>query len=193
MATVTEDDRSDEHRDPRPDSVTHPATLLAGPEGHPFHPVLVTLPIGAWLSSFLFDIGSRTSDDPVTFGRGAIWLIWIGVAGAALAALFGLLDLRTIPAGTPARSTGMVHLALNTGATVLWAVNGWVRDAQWGSPFHTEWWGFALSAVGLLLIAASGVLGGRLSYHYGVRVAGGRKLEEGYEHHDPHQPSLDLG
>ena len=25
-----------------------PVTVLAGPYGHPFHPILVTVPIGAW-------------------------------------------------------------------------------------------------------------------------------------------------
>jgi uncharacterized membrane protein len=191
MATVLEDRA--EALDPRPESVTHPVTPVAGPEGHPFHPILVTIPIGAWVSSFLFDVASRVSDDPVTFGRGAIWLIWIGVAGAAAAALFGLLDLRTIPGGTPARSTALAHLSLNSAALVLWAVDGWARDANWKYPFETPWWGFALSAVALILISASGYLGGRLSYHYGVRVAGGRKQAEGYELHDADQPTLDLG
>ena len=31
-------------------------SLLAGPEGHPFHPLLVPLPIGAFVSSLIFDI-----------------------------------------------------------------------------------------------------------------------------------------
>lgn len=28
-----------------------PKTVLAGPYGHPFHPVLVTIPIGVWIAS----------------------------------------------------------------------------------------------------------------------------------------------
>jgi uncharacterized membrane protein len=35
-------------------------SLLAGPEGHPFHPLLVPLPIGAFVSSLIFDILTRT-------------------------------------------------------------------------------------------------------------------------------------
>ena len=31
----------------------HPVTSLAGPYGHPFHPILVTVPIGAWVASQL--------------------------------------------------------------------------------------------------------------------------------------------
>ncbi|MFF8882681.1 DUF2231 domain-containing protein [Streptomyces flaveolus] len=32
---------------------------LAGPYSHPFHPVLVTVPIGAWVTSLVFDIASH--------------------------------------------------------------------------------------------------------------------------------------
>ena len=38
------------------------SALLAGPYGHPFHPVLVTIPIGAWVSSVVLDIGARVTD-----------------------------------------------------------------------------------------------------------------------------------
>jgi len=30
--------------------------LLAGPYGHPLHPLLVTVPIGAWLGSLVFAV-----------------------------------------------------------------------------------------------------------------------------------------
>jgi uncharacterized membrane protein len=33
-----------------------PRSALAGSYGHPVHPILVTLPIGAWLCSFIFDL-----------------------------------------------------------------------------------------------------------------------------------------
>lgn len=41
-----------------------PRTGLAGPYGHPFHPILVTIPIGAWTASVVFDILGLVSDDP---------------------------------------------------------------------------------------------------------------------------------
>ncbi|MGW0424100.1 hypothetical protein [Streptomyces sp. NPDC003015] len=34
------------------------SAALAGPYGHPFHPILVTVPIGAWVASLVFDIAS---------------------------------------------------------------------------------------------------------------------------------------
>src|ERR1041384_5491398 len=87
--------------------------VLAGPYGHPFHPILVTVPIGAWVSGLVFDIGSRLAGPPGFLGQGSVWLIAIGVVGAVLAALVGCLDLLAIPAGTPAFRTGLVHMGLN--------------------------------------------------------------------------------
>jgi hypothetical protein len=31
----------------------HPVTRLAGPYGHPIHPILVTVPIGSWTASLV--------------------------------------------------------------------------------------------------------------------------------------------
>src|SRR6266536_2861202 len=72
--------------------------VLAGPEGHPFHPLLVPLPIGAFVSSLIFDILTRTRADGLPYlVDGAFWLIGVGLIGALVAAVFGVLDLRRIP------------------------------------------------------------------------------------------------
>ena len=60
--------------------------VLAGPYGHPFHPILVTVPIGAWLCSLVFDIASQMVDEPAFLTQASEWLIGIGVLGAAAAA-----------------------------------------------------------------------------------------------------------
>ena len=41
-----------------------PATNIAGPYGHPLHPLFVTIPIGPWVGSLILDIASKTSNDP---------------------------------------------------------------------------------------------------------------------------------
>ena len=167
--------------DDRPVTVAHPDSPLSGPEGHPFHPILVTIPIGAWVCSLVFDVASRISNDPSSFSRGAMWLIVIGVVGAALAAVFGLLDLRTIPAGTKARSVGLTHLTLNSLAVSLFGADVLLRNASWVPFTPTPWWAIALTLLALAVTGASGYLGGKLAYHYGVRVAGPRRQAEGYE------------
>src|SRR5919204_122096 len=96
------------------DDAKHPVTpLLAGPYGHPFHPILVTVPIGAWVSGLVFDIASHVVDQPGFLTQGAEWLIAIGVLGAIAAATIGFLDLLAIPTGTSAFRTGLLHMTLN--------------------------------------------------------------------------------
>ena len=90
---------------------------LAGPEGHPFHPLLVPVPIGAFLSSLIFDILTRTRAHGLPYlVDGAYWLIGIGLIGALLAAVAGAVDLRAIPRRTPASAIARTHLALNAAA-----------------------------------------------------------------------------
>lgn len=42
------------------------SAALAGPYGHPFHPILVTVPIGAWVAGLVFDIASRIVGGPAS-------------------------------------------------------------------------------------------------------------------------------
>lgn len=156
-----------------------PATPLAGPYGHPFHPIFVTVPIGAWVTSLVFDIASRTAGEPEVFVKGAFWLIGVGILGAVVAALFGLMDLIAIPRGTKAFATGITHMALNLGAVVLFAASFAVRRGQLDET-PVGWGPIALSLVGLSLVGVSGWLGGRLAYRYGVRVADEATQADGY-------------
>lgn len=146
------------------------SSVLAGPYGHPFHPILVTVPIGAWVSSLVFDIASRVVADPGFLVQGSRWLIAIGAIGAVAAALVGFLDLLAIPTGTPAFRTGLVHMSLNLTITAAYVVNFALRaggDAADGVPVGP----LVLSALSLAGLGVSGYLGGKLAYHYGVRVA----------------------
>jgi uncharacterized membrane protein len=170
----------------------HPVTRLSGPYGHPFHPILVTIPIGCWVASLVFDILSRTADDGAAFARGAYWLIGIGIIGAAAAAVFGLLDLLGIPSDTPARRVGIAHMVLNV--VVLGAfLASYIWRAARGAQLETTAGMYVLSGVALALLVVSGWLGGKLAYRYGVRVADEDAQLEGYVHHrapTPQPPSM---
>jgi len=158
-----------------------PVSSLAGPYGHPFHPVLVTVPIGAWVASFVFDLASRWSDEPVVFAKGAYWLLGLGLAGALAAALFGFLDLVAIPTGTRAFRTGLLHMALNLGVVAVYTGSFLLRGGRLDRPDGVPGGLIALSAVALAVLAVSGWLGGRLAYRYGVRVADEATQVEGYQ------------
>lgn len=163
------------------------SAALAGPYGHPFHPILVTVPIGAWVAVLVFDIASHVVDQPGFLGQGAVWLTAIGVIGALLAAMVGFLDLLAIPRATPAFRTGLVHMSLNLVVTCAYAGNFFWRRAAYGDQEPVAVGPLALSAVSLAALAVSGYLGGMLAYRYGVRVAEEDVQAEGY------RPSLPQG
>jgi uncharacterized membrane protein len=160
------------------DRAKHPRTALAGPYGHPFHPILITVPVGAWIASIVFDVLAIFAEDPSALLLGAQVLIAIGVVGAVVAAIFGFLDYSVIPSGTPAKRTAVVHMALNLVAVAVFAIDWFVRSGAGHDDVPVA--GVVLSVVGLALIGASGYLGGKLAYHYGVRVAGEEKQVEGF-------------
>jgi len=163
----------------------HPVTVVSGPYGHPFHPILVTIPIGAWVASLVFDIASRTADDGGDFARGAYWLIAIGVVGALVAAVFGLLDFLALPRRTRAFRVGLFHLGLNLTVVALFVASFiWRADRDAYSPTNAGL--FVLSGVALVLLVVSGWLGGMLAYRYGVRVADEDTQLDGYLHNGHH-------
>lgn len=172
-------------RRPDIDDLVHhakePLTPAAGPYGHPFHPMLVTIPIGAWVCSLVFDIATRASGDGAPgLVEGAYWLIAIGVIGAVLAAATGAMDLTRIPGQTRAMRVGITHMLLNLSVTAAMAVNLIWRNDTYAESARVEWGQLVLSAAALAVLSVSGWLGGQLAYRYGVRVADQRDQEDGF-------------
>ncbi|GDY33918.1 DUF2231 domain-containing protein [Gandjariella thermophila] len=163
------------------------SALLAGPYGHPIHPILVTVPIGAWVCSLVFDLGSHATGEPRVLAAGSQWLIAIGVVGALAAAMVGFLDLFAIPTATPAFRTGLVHMGLNLAVTAAYAGNLAWRLAA-GQPVDGVPVGpLVLSVASLVALAVSGYLGGKLAYRYGVRVAAESAQAEGFTRTPAHR------
>jgi uncharacterized membrane protein len=156
------------------------SAVLAGPYGHPFHPILVTIPIGAWACSLVFDIASHVVGQPGFLNQASEWLIAIGVLGAAAAAMVGFLDFFTIPSGTPAFRTGLLHMTINLAVTAAYVVNFVWRHGTYTSPEAVGIGPLVLSAVSFAVLGVSGYLGGKLAYRYGVRVASETTQTEGF-------------
>jgi uncharacterized membrane protein len=157
-----------------------PLSPLAGSYGHPVHPILITVPIGAWVCALVFDLVSYGSSEPKTWSSGAMWLILLGALGAVAAAVFGVLDYRNLPERTTVLKTAGIHAGLNSAALALFIVNFiWrytTRDSWESAPVGP----LILSFVGLAAVGVSGYLGGKLAYHYGVRVADESVQAEGF-------------
>src|ERR687893_2179710 len=79
--------------------------------GHPLHPVLVQVPVGAWVSAGLLDAIPRLRP-------AATVLIGTGVAAAVPASLAGAADWSE--QGIGVRRLGAIHAVLNTAALGLY-------------------------------------------------------------------------
>jgi uncharacterized membrane protein len=155
-----------------------PVTALAGTYGHPLHPILVTVPIGAWVASLVFDIASHVAHPAAFLAQGSLWLIAVGLIGALAAAGAGVLDLLAIPERTKARRVAAIHACLNLAVTALYLAGfGW-RYKSHPAPVSAAQ--IALSVLSLIALAVSGYLGGKLAYRYGVRVADEATQSDGY-------------
>ncbi|WP_375429787.1 Rieske 2Fe-2S domain-containing protein [uncultured Friedmanniella sp.] len=124
------------------------------PIGHPLHPLLVAIPIGAWSSALAFD---ALGDDD-----GASTLIALGVVTALPTMYTGLSDW-SYTEGAEKR-VGFLHAAFN-GLALSAFVASWVlrRSGRRGP-------GVLLSIAGMAGVSGGGWLGGHLAYAMGVGV-----------------------
>ena len=125
------------------------------PLGHPVHPLLVAVPIGAWTAASYLDL---TGGDARTARR----LIGFGNMAAVPAALTGANDWLTTTDAE--RRVGLVHALLNDVALGLYTASWFARRR--GSRMR----GAALALAGASVLTASGYLGGHLAYAMGVGV-----------------------
>jgi uncharacterized membrane protein len=156
------------------------SAVLAGPYGHPFHPILVTVPIGTWVASLVFDLASEWVRTPGFLVEGSLWLIGLGVVGALAAAVVGFLDLLAIPVGGRAFRVAVVHMGLNVAVTAAYLGNFFCRQASDHAADGVAAGPLVLSVVSLVALVVSGFPGGQLAYRYGVRVADESTQAEDY-------------
>ncbi|GAA3759762.1 hypothetical protein GCM10022402_42100 [Salinactinospora qingdaonensis] len=124
------------------------------PLGHPLHPPLVQVPIGAWTSAALLDLFPRTH-------RAATALINVGIVTALPAALAGTTDWSR--QNRSHQRVGLVHAAANGTALGLYLASSLARIRG------RRGWGRALAFAGLTSVGVSSFLGGHIAYH----MAGG--------------------
>ncbi|HEY3066297.1 MAG TPA: Rieske 2Fe-2S domain-containing protein [Methylomirabilota bacterium] len=130
--------------------------------GHPLHPVLTDVPLGAWTVALSLDamdsIGGRRR-----FARGADAAVAVGLAGAVGAAVTGMNDWAHTSGSS--RRIGLVHGMLNTTAAALYTTSFILRRRG----ARAEGQGFAM--LGFAVSMAAAYLGGNLVYHERVGVS----------------------
>ena len=123
--------------------------------GHPLHPALTDVPIGAWTVGFLLDVvGAKQPADAA---------MTIGALAAVPTALAGAADWSDMDPG-PARRVGLVHAALNTLGLSCVIASLFARRTD------NRGLGVALSSLGLSIASFSAWLGGSLVYAQGIGV-----------------------
>lgn len=129
--------------------------------GHPLHPVLTDVPIGAWTTALALDARHAATGDH-GYARAADFAIGVGLVAAVGAAVTGLNDWSETEGRS--RRLGLLHGLLNVTATAFVATSYWLRRN--GSRAAGR--GAALAGYGVAMGAA--YLGGNLVYRERIGV-----------------------
>ena len=98
--------------------------------GHPLHPLLTDVPLGAWSTATIFDLYELSTGDE-TFSPGADAAVGIGLIGAGAAAVPGLNDWQFT--NDKPKRVGALHAILNIGATLCY-LGSWFQRRKWTAP-----------------------------------------------------------
>lgn len=121
--------------------------------GHPVHPLLITLPIGAWMTSAVLDLVFMDT-------TAARRLLAVGLAATPPTVLAGWADFPLLDRRQ--QRVGLVHAATNGVGVVLFSLS---YRAYRKERYRTA---RLFTLFGLTAISVGGALGGHLSYAQGA-------------------------
>lgn len=130
------------------------AKLLRGSWlGHPVHPLLVTIPIGTWVTSAVFDVVFKDA-------TAARRLLGVGLAATPPTVLAGWADYALLDRRQ--QRVGLVHAISNATGVTLFALayRAYGRERLRAARVYT--------LLGLTALGVGGALGGHLSYAQGA-------------------------
>jgi nitrite reductase/ring-hydroxylating ferredoxin subunit/uncharacterized membrane protein len=130
--------------------------------GHPLHPMLVTLPIGAWTFAFGLDLLAVLGFRSRVMERSADLALKAGAAGAVAAAAAGLADWQYTNGRD--RRVGTAHALVNSTSLALHLASIAFRGRG-----HLDR-GRLASAAGWACLLAGGYLGGHMVYRRQIGV-----------------------
>jgi uncharacterized membrane protein len=142
---------------------------LKGYPGHPSHPPLTDVAIGAYtIAVALVVLGALGPEEPA-MAHGALLAIFAGLLLAPPTILTGLLDWRDLPPRTPKRRLANLHLGIMLAATAVFALSWFpARAGYQDGRVHAA--ALILALAGEALLLAGGYLGGTLVHVHGHRV-----------------------
>jgi len=128
--------------------------------GHPLHPAVTNVALGAWSGSVLLDLADGVRGGEL--GRAADLLVALGCAGGVGAAASGLADWQDQEGDQ--RDVGTAHAIINSSALLLFSTSLALRLKGSRGP------AFGLSLLGLGAAGAGAYLGGHLVFRLGTSV-----------------------
>ncbi len=125
-----------------------------------FHPLVVHFPIALWLMAALFDVLGWREPDPF-YRRAAVWLVGVGLLGAAASITLGWVDLLSLEQQGVGKGLLIRHETHSVIAYVVTALYVGNFVWRWRSRAHPRLGAGLLvfSLVGAVLIALTAVLG----------------------------------
>src|ERR1700682_2391641 len=130
--------------------------------GHPLHPVLTDIPIGAWTIAVLFDL-SYLIERSHGWVSAADVTIFIGLLGAVGAAVAGYTDWSDT--FDRERRVGIAHGLLNTAAILIYLVSLIIRVTHGSRGLA-----IVLALIGYGIVITAAFLGGELGFSIGTGV-----------------------
>jgi uncharacterized membrane protein len=142
---------------------------LRGFPGHPSHPPLTDVTIGAYTFATIAAVLSKLGVAEGAFAQ-AWWLaLLVGIASSLLTVSTGFLDWLTITTGTPLWRTATIHALTNAVASVFFVLAAIFGHDDYVSRAVSTG-SLILTLVGFVLLVAGGTMGGSITYVHGMRV-----------------------
>ena len=143
--------------------------LIKGTPGHPLHPPLTDVTIGAYTVAAVLGILGALGVSEENFARGWWLALIVGLVASAPTALAGLADWLEIRRGTPLWRTATSHMVANVVATVFFGLAAILGHAEYADG-EVASGALVLALVGYAFLTAGGWIGGSIVYVHGMRV-----------------------
>jgi len=143
--------------------------LWRGLPGHPIHPPLTDVTIGAYSFATIAAFCDVTGISNSTAAHGWWLALLVGLASTVLTATTGLADWLTLTWGSEIWKTATWHALVNVTAGVIFGLTALFGHDDWhaGNVSTGE---FILTLVGFGTLLVGGWLGGAITYVHGMRV-----------------------
>jgi uncharacterized membrane protein len=145
------------------------SVLWRGLAGHPLHPPLTDVTIGAYTLATAMALLSRlgVSEENTT----TVWWLALvaGLVTTVPTALTGFIDWLDIARGTPLWRTATLHLTAMVSATILFAIAAGAGHADYVDGV-VGGGSLVLTLIGYAVMALGGFLGGSIVFVHGMRV-----------------------